>query len=127
MENLLIKTTAAFGFAMLVLNAYADQGNGSMKMDMGNMKMNSMQMGSSKTAGLATNEAEVKAVDKAGKAITIQHGPLKSTTVEMPPMTMTFPVQNASLLSTVKAGDKVKVAVERVKDQATVTALTVEK
>jgi Cu/Ag efflux protein CusF len=127
MKKLLIKTTAAFGITVLALNAYAAQGSGGMKMDMGNMKMDSMEMGSSKAAGLATNEAEVKAVDKAGKAVTIKHGPLKSKTVEMPPMTMTFPVENASLLSTVKAGDKVKVAVERVKDQATVTALTVEK
>lgn len=120
MKKLLIKTTAAFGFALLALNAYADQNSSG-------MKARSMEMGASKGASLGTNEAVVQGVDKAGKAVTLKHGPLKSKTVEMPAMTMTFAVENASLLSTVKEGEKVKVTIENVENQPTVTALTVQK
>ena len=120
MKKLLIKTTSAVGFAVLALHAYADQQSGG-------MKAGTMEMGTSKSPGLGTNEAEVKTVDKAGKTVTLKHGPLKSKTVEMPAMTMTFAVANASLLSTVKEGDKVKVTVENVKHQPTVTSLAMEK
>lgn len=118
MKHRLLKAALTFGFAALTLDAPAQESH----RDMGAMKTDSP-----KPAGLATNEAVVQAVDKAGKSVTIKHGPLKSRTVEMPPMTMTFPVENTSLLSTVKAGDKVKVAVDNVKDQPTVTSLTVQK
>ncbi|WP_194715269.1 copper-binding protein [Noviherbaspirillum soli] len=119
MKKSLIKTTAAFGFALLALNVYADQNS--------SMKKGSMEMGASKGASLGTNEAVVQGVDKAGKAVTLKHGPLKSKTVEMPAMTMTFAVENASFLSAVKEGDKVKVTIENVENQPTVTALTVQK
>lgn len=111
---------AALGFAVFALGAQAQQGHK-------DMDMNATKTDASKPASLAMNEALVQAVDKAGKTVTIKHGPLKSKTVEMPPMTMTFPVENTSLLSTVKTGDKVKVAVDNVKDQPTVTSLTVQK
>ena len=125
MKRQFLQVAAAAGLAVCALNAYAQQAGKGMNMD--NMKMNSMEMGSSKAASLATNEAIVQAIDKAGKTVTIKHGPLKSKTVEMPGMTMTFPVENAALLSKVKAGDKVQVAVETVEGQATVMALTVQK
>jgi Cu/Ag efflux protein CusF len=120
MKKLLIRTTAAFGFAVLSMHAYADQNSGG-------MKAGAMEMDASKNAILGTNEAEVKTVDKAGRTVTLKHGPLKSKTVEMPAMTMTFAVANASLLSTVKEGDKVKVTIENVKNQPTVTSLAMEK
>ena len=120
MKKLLIKTTAALGFAVLALHAYADQNSSGMKAGV-------MEMGASQSARLGTNEAEVKTVDKAGKTVTLKHGPLKSKTVEMPAMTMTFAVTNASPLLTVKEGDKVKVIVENVKNQPTVTSLAMEK
>jgi Cu/Ag efflux protein CusF len=125
MKHQFLQLATAAGLAVCALNAYAQQaGKG---MDMGNMKMDSMEMGSAKAASLATNEAIVQAIDKPGKTVTIKHGPLKSKTVEMPGMTMTFPVENTVLLSKVQAGDKVKITVETVEGEATVTALTVQK
>ena len=126
MKKLLVKTTAAFGFAVFALNPIVVQASDGMRKEMGNMKMDSMEKNSSKGRSLTMNEAEVKAVDKASKSITLKHGPIKSKTVEMSPMTMSFPVQNPSLLSSVRVGDKVKFTVENVKDQATVTALEVQ-
>jgi Cu(I)/Ag(I) efflux system protein CusF len=123
MKTSLIKATAAFGFALLALNSYAEQGG--MKMD--SMKTDSMEAGSSKGTSMAMNEAEVSAVNKANKSITLKHGPIKSKTVEMPPMTMEFQVKNAALLSGVKPGDKVHFTVENVKNQPTVTELKAQK
>ncbi|WP_136415945.1 copper-binding protein [Herbaspirillum sp. ST 5-3] len=127
MKHSLNKTTAAFGIALFALAVHAEQSTGTKGMDMGNMKMDSMEMNSSKAMSRAMNEGEVIAVDKAGKSVTIKHGPLKSKTVEMGPMTMSFPVQHASLLSNVKVGDTVKLTVENVKNVATVTALKPKK
>lgn len=118
MKHPLSRAAVALGLAALALGAQAQQSPG---------ETGGMKTGTPKPASLATNEAVVQTVDKAGKSVTIKHGPLKSKTVEMPPMTMTFPVENASLLSTVKAGDRVRVAVDNVKDQPTVTSLTVQK
>jgi Cu(I)/Ag(I) efflux system protein CusF len=123
MKKLLVKPTAALSFALLALHSHANPDG--MKMDQEGMKMGSMEMSSS--MGFATNEAEVKAVDTANKSITLKHGRIESKSVKMPPMTMTFPVEKADLLSQVKSGDKVKFTVENRKDQATVTALTVKK
>jgi Cu/Ag efflux protein CusF len=123
MKKLLVKSSAALSFALFALNSHANPD--AMKMDKEGMKMGSMEMSSSKA--FATNEAEVKAVDKANKSVTLKHGPIKSKSVTMPPMIMTFPVEKAGLLSKVKSGDKVKFTVENMKDQATVTALTVKK
>lgn len=120
MKHRFLRAAVVLGFAVFALNAQAQQSHK-------DMEMSGMNMDSPKPASLAMNEAVVQAIDTAGESVTIKHGQLKSKTVEMPPMTMTFPVENASLLSTVKTGDKVKVAVDNVKDQPTVTSLTVQK
>jgi len=117
MKHQLLKAAAVVGFAVFALNASADQGIGGMKMTAGT--------DASKT--MAMNEGEVKAVDKENTKITLKHGPIKSKTVEMTPMTMSFPVQDASLLADVKVGDKVKFNIENVKQVATVTSLEVQK
>jgi Cu(I)/Ag(I) efflux system protein CusF len=142
MKYPLFKVIGALGFAVLAMNAYADQGGSHKGMDMGGMKMDCSKhmenmkamegmkmdcMGSDAAMPISMSDGEVKAVDKANKNITLKHGPIKSKTVEMGPMTMSFPVQNASLLANVKVGDKVKFTVENVKDEATVTALKVQK
>jgi|GEM_PF-2232520 len=130
MKTSLIKTASAFFFAMLALNSHAGQESGEDKMKMGDMNMSSMNMDSSgmnASKSMAMNEGEVKAVDKAKKSITLKHGHLKSKTVEMGPMTMSFPVQKKSLLSNVKVGSKVKFTVENLNQVMTVTALKVEK
>lgn len=149
MNASLSKAVAIFGFAALALNAHAqDKGPtemnsmGGMKMDctkdmsnmkgmegMQGMKMDCMGKASTKDASNVTSmsSGEVKAVDRVNKTITLKHGPIKSKTVDMRAMTMTFPVQKPELLAKVKAGNKVKFIVENVNDAATVTALVVQK
>lgn len=117
MKMSLFKSIAALGLMAAALTAHADQMNGGKGMDMGRQSADAAR----------ANEGEVKAVDEAGKTVTLKHGPVKSKTVEMPPMTMTFPVEKDSLLSRVKVGDKVKFNVENVKGTAVVTALQVQK
>lgn len=129
MKKSLFKATAALGLAIIALamNAHAHQENGSK--GMGGMQMDCMGNSAGKDSSKAPSmsDGEVKAVDKAGKSITLKHGRIKSKTVEMGPMTMPFPVQDAALLSSVKVGDKVKFNVENIKDVATVTSLKVQK
>ena len=122
MKKSLLKLTALLGLAMVALAAYADQQPGGKGMDMGNMTMGDT---SAKASSMA--EGEVKAVDPSEKSITLKHGPIKSKTVEMGPMTMSFPVQQPAQLSNIKAGDKVKFIVENINGTATVTSLERQK
>jgi len=121
----LINTIAVFGLSLFTLTAHAEQANGANGMNMANMKMDPAEMKSSGAMGV--NEGEVKFIDQARKRITIKHGPIKSKTVEMTPMTMSFPVQNAPLLSSVKVGDKIKFNMENKNNVAVVTSLSVQK
>ncbi len=66
-------------------------------------------------------QGEVRNVDKAGGNVTLKHGPIAN--LGMPPMTMMFPVSDRKLLDQVKAGDKVKFAVEEVRGVPTVTRI----
>jgi Cu(I)/Ag(I) efflux system protein CusF len=136
MKKTLYKLVATLGFAAITLNVYADQGKhemGGTNMDcmenMKDMKMDCMANNAGKNSAKATSmsDGEVKAVDKANKNIILKHGPIKTKTIEMGPMTMSFRVQDPSLLSKVKVGDKVKFTVENVNDIATVTSLVVQK
>jgi Cu/Ag efflux protein CusF len=52
------------------------------------------------------SEGEVRRVDKENKKITLKHGVIKN--LDMPAMTMVFNVNDAAILETVKAGDKVR-------------------
>jgi len=55
---------------------------------------------------------EVRRVDREGRKLTLRHGEIRN--LEMPPMTMVFQVEDAAVLDTLKAGDKVRFkAVER--------------
>lgn len=67
-------------------------------------------------------DAEVKKVDKGQAKITLKHAEIKN--LDMPPMTMVFRVKDAQVLETVAAGDKVKVTIEKINGQYTVTALS---
>jgi len=51
-------------------------------------------------------DGEVRKVDKDAGKITLKHGHIKS--IDMPPMTMVFRVQDGAMLQGVKAGDKVR-------------------
>ncbi len=62
-------------------------------------------------AAAEMTEGEVRKVDKEAKRLTIKHGEIKS--LDMPPMTMVFHVKEGALLDKVKAGDKIRFAVEK--------------
>ncbi len=66
-------------------------------------------------------EGEVRKVDAKAKTITLKHGPIAS--VDMGPMTMTFPVKDPALLAKVKAGDKVRFSAEKSGSDIVVTAI----
>lgn len=68
-------------------------------------------------------DGEVKKVDKDAGKLTVQHGPL--TNLNMPGMTMIFKVQDPAMLDQVKAGDKIRLRVERVNGTFTITKLEV--
>ena len=63
------------------------------------------------TAQAEPADGEVRKVDKDAKKLTIRHGPIEN--IGMPPMTMVFQVKDAAMLDKVKAGDKIKFAVEQ--------------
>ena len=146
MNKSILKAAAVFGLAAFALSAHAQDkgamGAGNMNgmktdcmanmqnmKDMKGMKMHCAGKSSSKDSSSveSMSSGEVKAVDKANNSVTLKHGPIKSKTVDMGAMTMTFPVQKPSLLAKVKVGNKVKFNVENVKDTATVTALVIQK
>jgi Cu/Ag efflux protein CusF len=54
----------------------------------------------------AVADGEVRKVDKASGKVTIKHGEIKA--LNMPPMTMVYPVSDVAMLDKVKAGDKVQ-------------------
>ena len=58
-----------------------------------------------------STDAEVMKIDKAQQKITLRHGEIKN--LDMPPMTMVFQVRDASVLDTLKAGDKVRFVVQK--------------
>ena len=68
-------------------------------------------------------EGTVKKIDKSAGKLTIAHGPLE--TLAMPPMTMVFRAADAAMLDRVKAGDKIRFAVEKIGGALTVTDLEV--
>ena len=70
-------------------------------------------------------DGEVRKIDKDTKKITLKHAEIKS--LDMPAMTMVFQVKNPALLDAVKAGDKVKFAVEMVGTAMVVTEISVVK
>lgn len=66
-------------------------------------------------------DADVKKIDKSAGKITLSHGPLVN--LNMPAMTMVFPVKDVASLDRLKAGDKVRFRAEQVNGTATVVHL----
>ena len=64
----------------------------------------------------------VTKVDASAQKITIKHGPLKKFDMD-DGMTMVFRAQDAAMLKTVKAGDKVKFVPDRINGQFTITKI----
>ena len=72
------------------------------------------------TAG-SVADGEVRKVDKANGKVTIKHGEIKA--LNMPPMTMVYPVADAAMLDKVKAGDKVQFTATSDGGKLTVTGI----
>lgn len=66
-------------------------------------------------------DGEVRKVDKAAGKVTIKHGEIKA--LNMPPMTMVYPVTDATMLDKVKAGDKVQFTATSEGGKLTVTGI----
>ena len=66
-------------------------------------------------------DGEVRKVDKDARKITLRHGEIKQ--LDMPAMTMAFPVKEPTMLDKVKVGDKVKFKAEIVGGKLTVTEI----
>jgi len=123
MKKSLFSGAATFAIAVSGFNAYADQESSGM--DVRGMKMELQEQ--TALDAMPMSDGEVEAVDKEGKTITLKHGPISSKTVKMSPMSMTFYVQDPSVLSNVKVGDKVKFTVEYVDSALIITSMTVAK
>lgn len=67
-------------------------------------------------------DGTVTKVDASASKITIRHGPIKKLDMDEG-MTMVFTAKDASLVSKVKAGDKVKFDAENVNGQFIVTKI----
>jgi Cu(I)/Ag(I) efflux system periplasmic protein CusF len=72
-------------------------------------------------AATELTDGEIRRIDAANKKITIKHAEIKN--ISMPAMTMVFQVRDAAALGTVKVGDKVKFAAEKVNGALVVTQL----
>jgi len=66
-------------------------------------------------------EGVIRKVNKDAGKLTIKHGEIKQ--LDMPPMTMVFQVKDPAMLDQVKAGDKVRFAVESKGGAMTVTRI----
>ena len=78
---------------------------------------------SAQTPGAPTPNAdgEIRKIDKAQAKITLKHGPIAN--LGMSGMTMVFKVADPTMLTPLKAGDKVRFAAEDVNGVLTVTAI----
>jgi Cu/Ag efflux protein CusF len=70
-------------------------------------------------------DGQVRRINRETNRVTLAHGPLKG--LDMPAMTMAFPVKDAKLLASIKEGDKVKFTLEPLGDNLVVTRIDVVK
>jgi Cu/Ag efflux protein CusF len=66
-------------------------------------------------------DGEIRKIDKANGKVTIKHGEIKA--LNMPPMTMVYPVSDVAMLDKVKAGDKVQFTATSDGGKLTVTGI----
>jgi Cu(I)/Ag(I) efflux system protein CusF len=71
------------------------------------MKQDAHKMHDAKASG-AMSDGEVRRVDRENGKVTLRHGPIKTDTLDMEPMTMVFHVKDKAMLDGIKDGDKVK-------------------
>ena len=67
-------------------------------------------------------DGQVAKIDPSAAKITIKHGPIPKLDMDVG-MTMNFAVSDPKMLTTVKAGDRIKFDAERVNGQITLTKL----
>jgi Cu/Ag efflux protein CusF len=67
-------------------------------------------------------DGQVTKIDSSAAKITIKHGPIPKLDMDVG-MTMVFAVSDPKILTTVKAGDRIKFDAERVNGQLTLTKL----
>lgn len=73
---------------------------------------------------MAKGAGTVTAIDKTAGTITLDHGPIPE--LDWPAMTMAFPATPASLLDTVKVGDKVSFDLKMADGSGEITAIQVQ-
>lgn len=95
--------------------------NASAQMEMHDHSQHNAMPAASKDDANVLADGEVKKVDKDTGKLTVKHGPLAN--LNMPGMTMAFKVKDPAMLDQVKAGDKIRLRVERVNGVFTVTTL----
>jgi Cu(I)/Ag(I) efflux system protein CusF len=66
-------------------------------------------------------QGEIRKVDMSTKKLTIRHREIKN--LDMPPMTMVFQVRDGKWLESLKAGDKIRFAVEKADSGYVVTEI----
>ena len=108
----LVAVLLGFQVPALAQNAHADHGHGATQ--------------ATPTAAVAANPAdladgEVRRIDAANSKVTVRHGEIKS--LDMPPMTMVFTVQEPDLLTPLKVGDKIRFAVESQNGKMVITKI----
>ncbi|WP_151638747.1 copper-binding protein [Noviherbaspirillum aerium] len=125
MTTSLLRPFTVLSLVLIAFAATAQQQGSGKATDIADIKVNRLEAKSATSASMA--DGEVEDVDIESKSIVLKHGPIKSKTIEMEPMTMPFAVTDAKLLSGVKAGDKVKFSAEYINDEVTITSLKVRK
>lgn len=76
-------------------------------------------------AATAMVDGEVRKIDKEQGKVTLRHGAIAN--LDMPGMTMVFKVADPKMLDSIKEGDKVKFAADKVDGAITVTAIETTK
>jgi Cu/Ag efflux protein CusF len=66
-------------------------------------------------------DGEIREIDKGSKSLTIKHGPIAN--IDMPAMTMAYQVKDPKMLNELKAGDKIKFAVDKMGGTYVVTRI----
>lgn len=66
-------------------------------------------------------KAEVRKVNLEQGTITLKHGDIRN--LDMPAMTMMFPVKDKSQIKSIQKGDQVLFLVERINDEVVVTSI----
>ena len=110
MSRFLIHALAAGSLALSgALPAIAEQAN----------EGHDTHHGATATPSVTLTAGEVRKIDRVAKKITIRHGPIAS--LEMPAMTMVYPVADPAMLDRVSVGDRILFAAEKAGDTLTVT------